>query len=86
MSKASDPFFPLRKINLARYLAVIPTINKKDLQQSYKSFCGDEWNRTIDTRIFSPLLYQLSYITSSFECAKIFKKCIYKKIFRNKLN
>ncbi len=25
--------------------------------------CGDEWNRTIDTRIFSPLLYQLSYIT-----------------------
>ena len=26
--------------------------------------CGDEWNRTTDTRIFSPLLYQLSYITS----------------------
>jgi hypothetical protein len=27
------------------------------------STCGDEWNRTTDTRIFSPLLYQLSYIT-----------------------
>ena len=26
---------------------------------------GDEWNRTIDTRIFSPLLYQLSYITAT---------------------
>ena len=22
---------------------------------------GSEWNRTIDTRIFSPLLYRLSY-------------------------
>jgi hypothetical protein len=28
--------------------------------------CGDEWNRTIDTRIFSPLLYRLSYITFRF--------------------
>ncbi len=26
---------------------------------------GDEWNRTTDTRIFSPLLYQLSYITGT---------------------
>jgi hypothetical protein len=25
---------------------------------------GDDWNRTNDTRIFSPLLYQLSYITN----------------------
>lgn len=24
---------------------------------------GDEWARTTDTRIFSPMLYQLSYIT-----------------------
>ena len=23
---------------------------------------GQEWNRTTDTRIFSPLLYQLSYL------------------------
>ena len=26
-------------------------------------FCGTSWNRTSDTRIFSPLLYQLSYGT-----------------------
>ncbi len=25
--------------------------------------CGDEWARTTDSRIFSPMLYQLSYIT-----------------------
>ena len=25
--------------------------------------CGTSWNRTSDTRIFSPLLYQLSYGT-----------------------
>ncbi len=25
--------------------------------------CGASWNRTNDTRIFSPLLYQLSYGT-----------------------
>ena len=27
-------------------------------------FCGANGNRTSDTRIFSPLLYQLSYGTS----------------------
>ena len=25
--------------------------------------CGDGWIRTTDSRIFSPMLYQLSYIT-----------------------
>ena len=31
-------------------------------QLSYTSFYGaSEWNRTTDTGIFSPLLYQLSY-------------------------
>lgn len=24
---------------------------------------GDKWTRTTDSRIFSPMLYQLSYIT-----------------------
>ena len=28
-----------------------------------KTLCGDGRNRTVDTRIFSPLLYRLSYIT-----------------------
>ena len=78
--------FPLRKINPASSLPVIPSINKKTHSKAAGLQGGDEWNRTIDTRIFSPLLYQLSYITSSFECAKIFKKCIYKKIMQNKLN
>jgi hypothetical protein len=27
--------------------------------------CGDKWTRTTDSRIFSPMLYQLSYITDS---------------------
>ena len=26
---------------------------------------GDRWIRTTDSRIFSPMLYQLSYITSN---------------------
>ena len=29
----------------------------------FQGFCGDEWIRTTDSRIFSPMLYQLSYIT-----------------------
>ena len=29
---------------------------------------GDEWIRTTDSRIFSPMLYQLSYITSKSGC------------------
>ncbi len=36
--------------------------NKKALLQRNKA-CGDEWIRTTDSRIFSPMLYQLSYIT-----------------------
>jgi len=27
---------------------------------------GDKWTRTTDSRIFSPMLYQLSYITVTF--------------------
>ena len=44
---------------------------QKTLAVSDKGFRGDDWNRTNDTRIFSPLLYQLSYITSSC-CAPYF--------------
>lgn len=35
--------------------------NKKS--PGYTRACGDEWARTTDSRIFSPMLYQLSYIT-----------------------
>jgi len=31
----------------------------------FKGVCGDKWTRTTDSRIFSPMLYQLSYITVS---------------------
>ena len=34
-------------------------------------FCGTTRNRTGDTRIFSPLLYQLSYGTIAFAVAKV---------------
>ena len=32
--------------------------------------CGDKWTRTTDSRIFSPMLYQLSYITILLKCCK----------------
>lgn len=37
----------------------------KGIKKALKNFraCGDEWTRTTDSRIFSPMLYQLSYIT-----------------------
>ena len=41
--------------------------NAKKLQISLKLFfCGASWDRTSDTRIFSPLLYRLSYRTIRF--------------------
>ena len=40
--------------------------------EAFRSFAGGATrNRTGDTRIFSPLLYQLSYGTVVFACAKI---------------
>ena len=39
-------------------------VQKKEAQMSL-FFCGANGNRTSDTRIFSPLLYQLSYGTQS---------------------
>jgi len=39
-------------------------------------FCGDGRNRTADTRIFSPLLYRLSYITNLFGGGKDINKFI----------
>ena len=37
---------------------------KKPSEINLKAFCGISWNRTSDTRIFSPLLYRLSYDTA----------------------
>ena len=37
-------------------------LNESCLYGMCISYCGDKWIRTIDKRINSPLLYQLSYI------------------------
>ena len=40
--------------------------NKKGPQHRVKGlFCGNSWNRTNDTSIFSAVLYQLSYVAAS---------------------
>ena len=43
-----------------------PKCNRLKIKYLRKRFGGDGRNRTADTRIFSPLLYQLSYITPLF--------------------
>ena len=43
-------------------LEEIRVTNKKALT-FVRAFCGTEWARTTDSRIFSPMLYQLSYST-----------------------
>ena len=45
--------------------------SKKELPTDNSFSCGTTRNRTGDTRIFSPLLYQLSYGTISFAVAKV---------------
>ena len=47
-------------------LSYVVVYNKKRVTQMSNSFfCGATRNRTGDTRIFSPLLYQLSYGTNT---------------------
>ena len=48
------------------------TNKKEQLLHRNRSFCGATRNRTGDTRIFSPLLYQLSYGTNM--CANFLPK------------
>jgi hypothetical protein len=55
---------------LAKPLRVKPLLQepgkaKSPLLLKEAGFCGNGWNRTNDTSIFSAVLYQLSYITSS---------------------
>ena len=51
------------QMSLPRF--VFPQAQKRDPNGSL-FYCGATRNRTGDTRIFSPLLYQLSYGTSQF--------------------
>jgi hypothetical protein len=48
--------------------------------------CGDKWTRTTDSRIFSPMLYQLSYITILLKCCKGRKRRILYKSFSEKID
>ena len=54
-----------------------------DIQAIGVFLCGTTRNRTGDTRIFSPLLYQLSYgtIVLLFASAKVMKKYFQKQSF-----
>ena len=50
-----------------RYLALLG--EKKAPHRAYLFFGGQGRNRTTDTRIFSPLLYQLSYLALVLQSA-----------------
>ena len=44
-----------------RYRSAVRLTACKEMQFEHEINGGLEWNRTTDTRIFNPLLYQLSY-------------------------
>ena len=46
-------------------VAIRKSMGKKNPDPLRDREGGDEWTRTTDSRIFSPMLYQLSYITFS---------------------
>ena len=59
-------------------------IKEKTIGVSYRPSCGATRNRTGDTRIFSPLLYQLSYGTLRWiASAKLLLFVESTKFFRN---
>ena len=68
-------------------------LKQKTLQLYAKGFFGGiSWNRTSDTRIFSPLLYQLSYDTGSLSertpvvgAANVSPFFVYEKLFSKKV-
>ncbi len=57
---------PRREVLFLCLLADKPRLPQKKETHSMRLYicCGTDGNRTSDTRIFSPLLYQLSYGTS----------------------
>jgi hypothetical protein len=50
-----------------------PNQIQKDIKKALNFFRagGDKWTRTTDSRIFSPMLYQLSYITVHYGDANV---------------
>lgn len=57
--------FYLRRHNMLMDLTDrhLPIEHKKTRQEILPGICGAEWTRTTDSRIFSPMLYHLSYST-----------------------
>lgn len=75
------------KIEIMKSEASLKNKGNKKTSSEQRRFpvCGDEWIRTTDSRIFSPMLYQLSYITS-LSGTKLYKFIIGAKDFGNKGN
>lgn len=48
-----------------KYRVMSCSVKSNSIKKAMNCFmaCGDKWTRTTDSRIFSPMLYQLSYIT-----------------------
>ena len=62
----TDGHLDLTPVSVVRN-KVVPTLKKiRAISEGYERFKGENGgqrqNRTVDTRIFSPLLYQLSYL------------------------
>ena len=63
---------------------------KKPSPNQETVFCGTNWARTSDTRIFSPLLYQLSYGTAFLTAlwlsgiANVVSFFVFEKLFTKK--
>ena len=47
------------------------TIGRTRIHDALSNVGGQGWNRTADTRIFSPLLYRLSYLPTDASCAEL---------------
>ncbi len=51
--------------SLSKQVAVFAISLCKEKGYRFDKSGGQRWNRTTDTRIFSPLLYRLSYLANS---------------------
>ncbi len=56
---------------LSRTDRAFGTIGRTRIHDALSNVGGQGWNRTADTRIFSPLLYRLSYLPTDASCAEL---------------
>ena len=71
-------YFVIEILTLCMLKTVLKSIEKMEIRGHKKSLTkvarllgGAEWARTTDSRIFSPMLYQLSYSTLLRGCKTI---------------